>query len=262
MENRESSRFARFYRALIPEPAAGSYLSSLLDLLFPPLCHSCRALLANPGKVNLCPACIAAAPPITSPLCSCCGRPFATVAGADHLCGSCTLAPPPFTAARAALLYTGTTRELIHGFKYSHKVILRRPLGLLAAPYLDNFVTAFAADVMVAVPLHSERLRQRGFNQAVLLGEIFSQRWGIPLLRNNLRRTKRTEPQINLAASARAENVKGAFALAEPAGLAGKRVLLVDDVYTTGSTVKECALTLGRGGAAAVAVVTIARAID
>ncbi len=140
--------------------------------------------------------------------------------------------------------------------------MLRRPLGLLAAPCLDTFVHGFGADIMIPVPLHKKRLRQRGFNQAILLGEIFSKRWRVPLLRNNLQRTRWTEPQVNLAATARAENVKGAFALSDAAALAGKRVLLIDDVYTTGSTVKECARVLGKGGVTAVAVLTIARAVD
>ena len=239
-----------------------SYWSGLLDLLFPPLCHSCRAFIPNPGAVRLCATCLDAAPLIAHPFCTCCGRPFATIGGADHLCGKCLTDPPPFAAARAALIYTGTTRELIHRFKYSHRVMLRRPLGCLAGPCLDSFVNDFGADVMVPVPLHRKRLQQRGFNQAILLGEIFSKRWGLHLVRNNLRRTRWTEPQINLTASARAENVKGAFALADPAALAGKRVLLIDDVYTTGSTVKECAITLNKGGATAVAVLTVARAMD
>jgi ComF family protein len=226
------------------------------------LCHSCRAFIPDPGDVNLCRTCLDGTTPITSPLCNCCGRQFATFDGADHLCGACITDPPPFFAARAALAYAGTTRELIHSFKYSHKVMLRRPLGSLAGPCFDPFVNAFGADVMVPVPLHRKRLQERGFNQAVLLGEIFARRWGIPLVRNNLRRTRWTEPQINLTASARAENVKGAFSLADRAELAGERVLLIDDVYTTGSTVKECARVLGRGGAAAVAVLTIARAIE
>lgn len=240
--------------------AVGSCCTRLLDLLFPPLCHSCHVFLPQPGTVHLCAACINAAPPIISPLCSCCGKPFATMEGADHLCGGCLTDPPPFAAARAALVHSGTTRELIHRFKYSHKVMLRRPLGLMAGPLLDGFVSSFSADIVVPVPLHTKRLRQRGFNQAILLGEIFAQRWKLPLLRNNLRRIRWTEPQVNLTAAARAENVRGAFALADAAAVAGKRVLLIDDVYTTGSTVKECARTLDKGGAAAVAVLTVARA--
>lgn len=162
--------------------------------------------------------------------------------------------------ARGALLFTGTTSDLIHRFKYHGQVILRRPLALLAAEHLDGFVAEFAADLLLPVPLHTKRLRQRGFNQALLLAEIFSRRWQLPLLRHNLQRCRWTEPQVNLSAAARAENVRGAFSVAEPETLAGTRILLVDDVYTTGSTARECSRVLRNAGAAAVGVMTVARA--
>lgn len=247
----------RFYRSLFPD-----YCSRFIDLLFPPLCHSCRALIQDGREVMICDTCLEAAVPLVSPLCDCCGRPFPDFNGADHLCGRCITEPPPFAIARGALLFAGTTRDLIHEFKYSGKVMLRRPLALLAADRLDSFAVGFGADLIVPVPLHTKRLRQRGFNQAVLLGEIFSKRWGVPLQRNNLQRNRWTEPQVNLAASARPENVKGAFALTAPVQIAGKRILLVDDVYTTGSTVRECSRVLMAAGATAVAVLTVARAAE
>jgi ComF family protein len=243
-------------------PQLQQYWSLFLDLIFPPLCHSCRAYIPDSGEIMLCASCLAAALPVQSPLCLCCGRPFATQGGIDHLCGTCTTEPPPYLAARAALLHEEITRELIHRFKYSHKVILRRPLALLAARHLENFVSDFGADLIVPVPLHNKRLRQRGFNQALLLAEIFSDRWDIPLSRNNLKRIRWTEPQVNLNAPERVRNVKGAFSLTDEVESNGKRVLLVDDVYTTGSTVKECSRVLKRGGAAEVVVLTIARAVD
>ncbi|HZV81350.1 MAG TPA: ComF family protein [Geobacteraceae bacterium] len=249
------------YRSLIPADWS-RIISPLLDLLFPPLCHCCRAFIPEPGQVRLCPDCLENALPIEGPLCNCCGRPFATAGGIDHLCGPCTLTPPTFVASRSALRYDKTTRELIHSFKYGYKVMLRRPLGLLAAPHLDPFVAGFGADLILPVPLHVKRLRQRGFNQSLLLAEIFASRWDIPLSRHNLRRTRWTEPQVNLSAAERAENVRGAFSLAKPEELAGKKVLLVDDVYTTGSTVKECCRVLQNQGGAVAAVLTLARGVD
>lgn len=237
-------------------------LAPLLDTLFPPICYLCREYLPGTDGVQLCAGCLAKTPPLLSPKCSCCGEPFKTPAGADHLCGACITTPPPFSSARAALLFEGSSRELIHQFKYGKRVLLRRPLGLLAAAHLDDFARDFKAELIVPVPLHSKRLRQRGFNQAILLGEIFSQRWGVPLSRNNLRRIRWTEPQVNLGAAERAANVKGAFAVSRAEEIAGLRILLVDDVYTTGSTVKECCRVLRKGGAAEVAVVTIARGIS
>jgi ComF family protein len=249
--------FKDFRRSRLP-----GYWSRFVGLFFPPLCHACRDFIPDGREVKICDSCLETAAPLVSPLCSCCGRPFPDFSGADHLCGRCSTAPPPFTLARGALLFAGTTRELIHQFKYSGKVMLRRPLALLTADCLDGFVAGFGADLIVPVPLHTKRLRQRGFNQAVLLGEIFAQRWGVPLQRNNLQRSRWTEPQVNLTASARAENVKGAFTLAAPARIAGKRILLVDDVYTTGSTARECSRVLRSAGASSVAVLTVARAAE
>jgi ComF family protein len=234
-------------------------LKSLANILFPPMCHLCKEFLFEADGVRLCPECLGKAPPLTSPLCSCCGHPFSGADSADHLCGHCLTDPPPFSAARSALLYESSTKELIHRFKYGNKVMLRRPLGLLAASHLDPFAGTFKADLIIPVPLHKKRLRERGFNQAILLGEIFSKRWGVALSRNNLRRIKWTEPQVNLGAAERAANVRGAFAIFSDKEVLGKRIFLVDDVYTTGSTAKECSRILMKAGAAEVAVLTVAR---
>jgi ComF family protein len=138
--------------------------------------------------------------------------------------------------------------------------MLRRPLGLYAATCHQSLFADFRTDLIVPVPLHKKRLRQRGFNQAILLGEILSQQSGIPLQRNNLQRIRWTEPQVNLSAAARPGNVKGAFAVADSGAITGKNVLLIDDVYTTGCTVSECSRVLKNAGAAGVAVLTVARA--
>ena len=233
-------------------------LKSFVRLLFPPICHLCKEFIFDAGEVRLCNECLAKAPPLVSPLCSCCGHPFSG-AGKDHPCGLCITDPPPFSAARAALLYEGSTKEMIHQFKYGKRVMLRRPLGLLAVSCLNAFAVEFKADLILPVPLHTRRLRERGFNQAILLGEIFSKKWGVALSRNNLKRIRWTEPQVNLGAAERAANVRGAFAVTSEKEIAGKRVILVDDVYTTGSTAKECSRILMKSGAAVVAVLTVAR---
>lgn len=264
MSGRESGIIRRWYSALTAGPGAGSssYSSRLLDLLFPPLCHLCRAFIPDAGEVKLCPSCLERAIPVTAPLCHCCGQPFATSGGTNHLCGRCSVARQPFLFARSALRYEKVVKELIHGYKYGYQVKLRRPLALLAAPLLQEAVAGFKADMILPVPLHKKRLRQRGFNQSLLLAELLAKKWHIPLSRNNLRRSRWTEPQINLSATEREENVKGAFALKEPEQFRNKRLLLVDDVYTTGSTVKECSRVLAKECGAKVAVLTIARAVD
>lgn len=197
---------------------------------------------------------------ISSPHCTICAIPFQG-AGEDHPCGNCITAPPSFAAARAAVIYEGPGRELIHKFKYDYKIHLRRPLALLTVEALTDFVSSHKPDLIVPVPLHIKRLRSRGFNQAVLLGELLAREWGIPLERRAMQRIRWTEPQINLAASERKENVKGAFSVRDAAMVKGRCVLLLDDVYTTGSTVEECAKVLKRSGAEKVVVVTIARAV-
>lgn len=198
--------------------------------------------------------------PISYPLCQVCGIPFAGI-GADHPCGSCLKKPPSFDAARAAFVYEGHCSELIHGFKYQNKAHLRRPLALLAQESLTEFVISRRPDMVVPVPLHKKRLRSRGFNQAVLLGELLAREWQLPMERRALQRIRWTEPQVSLSAAERRENVKGAFAVSDNVAVQGKRVLIVDDVLTTGSTVEECSCMLKCAGAADVAVVTVARAV-
>jgi ComF family protein len=159
-------------------------------------------------------------------------------------------------------LFDGPVRELIHRLKYNGRVQLCRPLGLLTGQQLGPFAETASADLVIPVPLHIKRLRQRGFNQAVLLGEILSREWRLPLSRRNLRRIRWTEPQIKLTAAERVANVRGAFAVSAPALLRGKRIILVDDVYTTGSPVAECTRVLFKAEAAEVCVVTVARAVS
>ncbi len=235
-------------------------LKAFLDIIFPPRCHACKSFITDAGAVHLCARCLEECRLIQSPLCKTCGAPFLTEGGDDHLCGGCIAQPPRFTAARAAASFSGPVRELIHRFKYNRRVQLCRPLGLLAAQELKPFADATAADLIIPVPLHKKRLRQREFNQAVLLGDVLARQWQLPLCRGNLRRIRWTEPQINLSAAERVANVRGAFSVADPASLRGKRIILVDDVFTTGSTVAECARVLFKADAAKVYVVTIARA--
>jgi len=234
---------------------------ALLDTFFPPLCHSCKEFIPDAGPIHICAECLGRITTIQSPLCHSCGTPFATEAGIDHTCGECLQHPPRFASARAAALFDGPLKELIHLFKYAGKVQIRRPLALFTAAQLALFVQEIAPDCLVPVPLHPRKLRERGFNQALLLGQLLARQWQIPLSIDNLRRTRWTEPQITLSAEQRLQNVRGAFAVHAPADFARKRLLLLDDVYTTGNTVAECAKTLKGAGAAAIHVVTVARTV-
>lgn len=232
---------------------------ALLDLLLPPRCHICRAVIDGSDALHICHDCHGRLPFISSPVCSICGVPF-NGTGDDHPCGRCLTDPPRYSAARSALCYAGSCRDLIHGFKYSGRAHLRRPLGLLTAHSLAPFIAQCAPDILLPVPLHKKRLQMRGFNQAVLLGEVLSSQWHIPLLRQELIRTRCTPPQVELDRNDRLHNLKEAFSVPNPAAVAEKRVLLVDDVVTTGSTFQECASTLLKAGAAAVFAVSVAHA--
>lgn len=237
------------------------FFSALLDFVFPPLCHVCRKYIPHAGTLHICPACREQMPAPPHPLCTVCGIPFPG-AGDDHPCSSCLKTPPAYSAARAALIHGGPGRSLIHAFKYNAKTHLRRPLALLVIENVSDFILSRRPDLVVPVPLHVKRLRSRGFNQALLVGELLAREWHLPLQRQALKRVRWTEPQINLAAELRRDNVRGAFSVPDTSGVAGKRILLVDDVCTTGSTVEECARVLVKAGAAEVLVVTISRALD
>lgn len=239
----------------------------LLDLLFPPLCHACRASLpvtgANDGSHRplICTDCLGKISFLTSPLCTVCGAPFATENGSDHTCGAC-LSHPPFHICRSAAVLDGPLQNLIHRFKYGGKIHLAHPLGLLAFNHLDVFLGQAAPDCVVPVPLHRKRLRQRGYNQAQLVGEVLGRKLRLPQLVGNLRRLRWTEPQTGLDATDRVNNVRGAFGVRDPESLAGKRVLLVDDVLTTGSTMRACVDALRAAEVTAVIAVTVARGIQ
>jgi predicted amidophosphoribosyltransferase len=172
---------------------------ALLDILFPPLCHLCKAFIPDSGAIHLCASCGEKVIPVHSPKCTVCGIPFKTENGIDHVCGACAAAPRPFVSARAAVHFSGSTQELIHMLKYGKKVHLTRPLGLMAVNYLGGFLRETGVEMMVPVPLHPRRLRERGFNQSVLLANFLSKRMHIPISRDNLQRIRWTEPQINLS---------------------------------------------------------------
>jgi len=214
-------------------------------------------MVESEALASVCPACEGKIEWVASPLCPRCGRVFPNRDGVDHLCGPCQTDPPPFTRARAAALYDedGPSGQAIKRFKYNRRLDmlpvmhhwLKRPLCL-------DLIQE--ADLAAPVPLHPNRLRQRGFNQALLLAQGLPE---VPLERELLVRQRHTPPQAGLNPKERRDNVKGAFAVPRPDLVKGKRILLIDDVFTTGATVKECAKVLRRSGAREVDILTVAR---
>lgn len=228
-----------------------------LDLLFPPACLGCGQGLATSQPPLFCPACQEKITPLVPPFCSCCGRPLPDAAGQGHTCGRCLRTPPAFSKARALVLYDGPVAEAIHRFKYQGETA-----GLASFALLNR--TAATADLanpdlILPVPLHRGRLRQRGFNQALQLATAFFPGQEGRLRPDLLVRLRQTAPQTGMSGKDRRHNLRRAFAVSQPELVRDRRVLLVDDVYTTGSTVNECAKVLLRAGAASVEVLTLAR---
>jgi ComF family protein len=228
---------------------------NLLEFFLPRLCLFCGVGVGEEAAQAICPQCASQIEWVASPLCLSCGVVFAAKDGGDRLCGECTTDPPPFARARAAALYDGPVAAAVKRFKFGRRMTYL-PLmqsWLQAHPCLE---LAAAADLVAPVPLHPRRLKARGFNQAWLLAQAFPE---APLAREALVRRRHTVPQVGLNPKERLDNVRGAFAVPDPALVKGKKILLVDDLYTTGATVKECARVLRRAGARRVEVLTVAR---
>ncbi len=227
----------------------------LLEIALPSVCLLCRQMPSRPG--TFCAACLLGMPPVASPRCPRCDLPFTAMDGSDHLCQACTLLPPPFLWARSAGLYQDSLRRAVQRFKFQGEFNLDRPLAHLMRGMLQQSLEEFKADLLVPIPLFRRRLCQRGFNQSLLLARALRLE-GLPIATRLLRRVRETAPQSGLKAFQRRRNLRGAFALEK--SLRGERVLLLDDVMTTGATARECSRVLLSGGAGAVAVAVLARA--
>jgi len=230
----------------------------MLDLLYLPLCLVCRVPVSEPRA--LCPGCWRQITFFEEPMCACCGLPFEIVPGVDSLCASCLADPPAFDSARAAMAYDDGSRHAILALKRADRLEFAR-LFALWLKHAGRFMLE-EADVIVPVPLHRWRLWARRYNQSAILAQRLSQLSGKGFDPFVLIRTRSTPSQGQMpSAKARVRNVRGAFKV--PPGrislIAGRRVLLVDDVLTTGATIQACARALKRAGAEKVLVLTIAR---
>jgi ComF family protein len=247
-------------------PALTDRFDWLVDWLYPPRCRACGGRIVGRDGEYFCAACWPEIHIIRHPLCTICGRPFEDASGDDHRCGSCLSRPPHFARARAWACYPREQasdhplRRVVQKFKYGRRVSLGKPLGRLMAQGCREFLDTCAADMIIPVPLHPKRLRWRGFNQSVLLARQVSRAYNIPLDPFAVYRSKETPPQTQLTEAERRKNVRGIFSLNPQRPIDGKRVLLVDDVYTSGATVNECSRCLKQGGAKEVYVLTLARA--
>lgn len=266
----------------------GGVARAILNTVLPPRCQACGCVLPCPAtgpkttevplesqrfrsvatlKGYLCADCLKDVIVIKSPQCTCCGQMFAGREGPDHLCGACSRRLWQFGRARAAAVFDTSLAALVHHLKYNARTGLARPLGRLMLKKLRVYWDPAEFDALVPIPLHPGRLRKRGFNQSALLLQSWIQMGkkvpngvnaslAIPGL---LERIKPTESQTGLGRRERVANLKNAFRVPRGKTVTGFKILLVDDVFTTGATANECARTLLQAGARSVDVFTLAR---
>lgn len=243
--------------------AAGDALrafgAAVLGLALPPTCIACSSITATPG--GLCGTCWGGLSFISRPFCERTGAPFPHDGG-PAVSPEAALDPPAFDRARAAVTFDGTARDLVHKLKYADRLDLAFAMARLMVQAGGDVIAG--ADLVVPVPLHPLRLWRRRFNQAALLGRHVGTASGVPVRTDLLSRRRATSSQTRLGRAERRSNVSGAFAIRGDAAsvIAGRRVLLVDDVYTTGATLDACARAVRRAGAAGVDALTFARVVD
>ncbi|WP_372353091.1 ComF family protein [Pararhizobium sp. BT-229] len=237
-----------------------SLMAAAVDAVYPPVCTGCGRMVGQHRGV--CPACWATLRLIERPYCEVLGVPFSHDLGAGILSADAIANPPVFERLRSVAIHDGIARSLVHGLKYRD----RTDLAVMMAEWMVRASdgTVKACDAVVPVPLHAFRLWGRKFNQSAELARAVARISNKPFLATALIRTKRTVQQVGLGAAAREDNVRGAFAVTEAgkAALFGKRVVLVDDVYTTGATVSAATRALKKAGAQDVTVLTFARAMS
>jgi len=235
----------------------------LAELVFPPRCYGCGRASSSP----LCPTCLEAMPRVGEPGCPICGLPETSDSPRKVVtrCGACRLRKPRFDVVRSFAPYAGLVGECIRKFKYRRKKRLGVVLGQILAEHLRShpeLASLREVDQVIAVPLHRFRARLRGFNQSELLAIPVRRQLGVEASENALIRVRNNPKQVGLPFKKRWENVKGAFAVKNPEAVKGKKILLVDDVMTSGATLNECAKVLKKAGAAKVYGLTLTRQIE
>jgi ComF family protein len=220
----------------------------VLDIIYPPFCLLCEA-----DADYLCEECLDKITFIDVPVCPKCGYPKPV----PGRCADCLVRDLSFDAARSAALFDGALRDAIHLFKYSGKIVLAEPLAKVMVDHWPGFGTS--VDLVVPVPLHRARLNERGFNQSEELGRRLAGALGMPFGPRVVERIRNTRHQTNLPLDERTDNVAGAFRVKHQRAVRGKRVLVIDDVMTTGSTASAVADALESAGASRVMVYTLAR---
>jgi ComF family protein len=243
-------------------------MDGLFTVLFPSDCRVCTAPLTTATQLPVCGDCLGAMAPLTANLCLACGDilPDLPQYAGESRCGLCRRVELPFARAASYGSYEGGLRHLIHLLKYENVLPAADYLGRMLADVVREIAPGFGSDpvLLLPVPLHRAKLRGRGFNQAERVARAAVRHLPdvrLEIVSRDLLRQRETASQAGLTQHARRENVRGAFRVSRPQAVAGREVLLVDDVYTTGATVAECARVLRKAGASSVFVATVARTL-
>lgn len=257
--------------------ALQQFITAIKEVIFPSKCLACKTVFSAVNSQNkkkatfeavmaphLCNNCISKLTQVISPICSCCGMMFKERVSEDHLCGNCIKKKPLLRIARSFGVYDQTLLDIIRAYKFRSKLQLANPLGdVLYDLYKNNYWDSIkkkwhhdVPDLILPVPLHKSRFRKRKFNQAWLL----IKNWHSDKTDSGILLRKRaTIPQTGLDKKTRKKNIKGAFSVSSAEKINGKKILIIDDVYTTGATANECAKELLKNGAKHVDLLTIAR---
>ena len=235
----------------------------IIRFFLPADCATCEVPLTTDPVPVFCTTCWDTIAPLRLARCSQCDRPLpspvALTYSPTHRCHHCTVRSPAYAKAWTLYPYLPPLQDAICLFKYRGKVSLAKPLGQLM---IKGLPASLDADLVIPVPLHPTRLREREFNQSLLLADQVATHLHLPLSFTNLVRTVPSDPQSTLSRKERIKNLRRTFAVRQPQSIAQKRILLIDDVFTTGTTVNECAKVLRKAGAEAVFVLTLARTIE
>lgn len=233
-------------------------LTEMLDIVYPRSCAGCRA--ASPeNSPYLCWDCQASILFVQPPFCSQCGDPVSGYIDHEYICSFCADNHPAFDKARSVARYEGVVRQMLRDLKYNDAVWYARDLARMLEICARAHYDVSAIDVISAVPLYGSRQRQRGYNQSKVLAAELAKLMHKPFISKGFRRTRPTPTQTDLTAGERLANVKDAFTAASRGWIEGKRILLIDDVMTTGATVHEASRALKNSGAARVYALTVAR---
>ncbi len=237
-----------------------SYTKLAELIFFPSFCEFCSSLLEFPQERVICRSCWESIKPSSSFYCLCCGRFFEGL-GEPHLCQNCLDIRPPFSYHRSCGKYTGKLKDIILLYKYRHFQVLGKDLAHFVYRNLGRREEIWwEVEAILPVPLHPKRKKQRGFNQAQIIAKELARLKGIEFVSGRLVKIKNVPPQTSLVVKERKKNVSGAFGILRGEDIKGKVVLLVDDVYTTGSTIRECCSVLRDAGVTEVKALTVAQA--